>query len=908
MRGWVFFLWFFLSQNSWSDVTITGKVPFDHGTLSFQVHGSPGQLETMNAVKHILERDRGIKELLDYFRYQPRRDVHFYVDGKARLFNGYAMAAPHSFISLFNSPPLHQMELAKSDQWFTVLVLHELTHILHMDQTRGVFAFLRGIFGSLIVPGVIVPRWVVEGVAVWAESRFTSHGRLNSPLFKNQLYWKLQRGGFCQEIGCLDSPGDYPYGSYPYWIGGFFFDHLERKQPGVIRCLVEANSSLFPFFINSAFKECTGQGAVTLLAEFRREFMEEYEREGERRASDALLPHWDQISWFSGTLLKDQTLFYIYWKEREQFVGAYSFETKKFRSWVVPTYVEGLTLQGESVTVEGYQGQDERGRRRSYRLQGEEFVATPPRDGFYRFSGGGEVVNFNYHSSQWTLSNGSGREHKFPRGYWIVHPELYLGKIYFKLARERGGPGEVVVLDPRSLQMQTLFFTEKANTSFVGSCGGSVYLLESSHRDTRLVQLAGEEQVVSWPVKGMLVARFSPQGVFILERGGPHFSSQSCRDYLAQLGGKRSLPRKKQRVGGQSKSRAEEGYHEPKGVRPYLSFKHFIPQYWFFHGSASGGLDSTVFRTQLTDPKGIHSFDPVLRYYSTNGRFTPEMTYTYRPRSFFLGGSYKSSYYKHQWSTDDEQEREGLVLRNRVRIFTGYQFLGEESWSYIPSISLSQREEKGEGFSFRRHDRKVAFDQRLFWNKQRRHQRLDHFFLRSALGSFYGLGDSWFGRMKMAVGWNVNPAWRIRGNGGYSHVFKGDSEGAFVYGGGVLSSDDFHPFHGIEADGVYGSTIASGGGDLYHRWATPYSQSEFFPFQWQEIGGVLGFDSIRSDKMSIGEKFYAERGTARSYYGGVRSQVKLLYMAQINLDLLVFVVHRDEFSQEGVSLFLSGVF
>ena len=888
-RVWLFLFLFVFCRDSWSDLTIIGAVPFDDGTLSFQVHGSKDQLETMNVVKKILEEDPDTKRLLNYFRYQPPQEVHFYVDGKARSFNGYAMPFPHNFIALFNSPPLHRMELTETDQWFKGLVLHELTHILHMDQTRGGWDILRSLFGSIVVPGAIVPRWVLEGAAVWAESRFTSFGRLNSPLFKSQLYWMLREGGFCREIGCLDDPGHYPYNGYPYWVGGFFLDFLEQKKPGTIRCLVEVNSSLFPFFINRAFKDCAGKGAPVLFDEFRREFVGDYERGGVG-ATDDLPPHWNQISWFSGTVLKGKTLFYVYWKEHEQFVGAYDFKSQGFRSWGLAHPIEGLSLQGETVVVDCYRGQDIRGKRLSYQLLGEDFVPTPPRDFLYQFETREGVVFLDYHASRWILSNDLGKEYRLPRGFWIVHPELHQGKVYFKLIREGGGVGQVVALDPKSLQIQGLYTIEKGGVSLLGSCGDSFYFLEGAHPQ-------------------ILLARFSSEGVFVLEKGGPRFYDQNCRDYLKGAGGKGISSFKLKKEAVVVDKSPDKRYQKPSRVRPYLSFGNLAPRYWLLYGSFFGDLSFVVAQTQLTDPRGTHSFDPLLRYYIANHRYAPELTYTYSPRSFVLGGGYGRSYYMGSWSSGDGKEGEGLVQREGARVFVGYEFLGDEVWSYTPMVFLSQRVDEGVGFSFYGKSQQVVLDQSLFRGKWRMHQWLNHFFLRGALGYHRGSKSRyWFGQAKVAAGLNIGPSLRFRLNGGHSRVLRSNSQGGLLFGGDVESADDFHPFHGIASDGLYGQAITSGGVNLYHRLATPYSQGNFFPLQWQEMGGVLGVDSVHSDQMLIGDKLYRKQGIAHSYYGGMRFRVKVFYGAQIDWDMLVFAVQRDGSFMKGTSLFLSGEF
>ena len=44
-------------------------------------------------------------------------------------------------------------------------------HFLNMDNTRGFYTFLRYMFGDLILPNTLWPTWMLEGLAVYEETR-----------------------------------------------------------------------------------------------------------------------------------------------------------------------------------------------------------------------------------------------------------------------------------------------------------------------------------------------------------------------------------------------------------------------------------------------------------------------------------------------------------------------------------------------------------------------------------------------------------------------------------------------------------------------------------------------------------------------------------------------------------------
>ena len=715
-------------EDSWALETLSGKVPFPYGVFSFEIHGNRKARPTMDWLKGMLEESRRVRDLLSYFRYAPDGPVHFFMDEKAKQVNGRAMIFPHNTITLFDYPPTDRGELTSTNQWFQVLVLHELTHIIHMDQVGGIFRWLRTFFGSIIKPGALIPPWVSEGIAVWAESRFGHFGRLRSTLLRQEIYQKL-RGPFCHDIGCLDNPGKYPFASYSYWAGGFFMDFLERKIPGVIRCFVQSNARRFPFLFNKAFKECAGQGAQALFGEFRTEFLREYE-EKFFVFQKSSFPHQDQISWFHGTALRGSVLYYIFWKEQEQFVGAYDGASRTFKSYAVPHPIEFLYLQGTSVWLKTYVGLDERGKRRTYRLQGEQFVAVSDQQAEYEFHTDKDHVFFRYQSFQWVISNGKGKQRPLPLGYGVFKPKMFQGRVFFKLTREWDEKAQMVALDPVTLSMETLGELKSANIFWAASCEGKAYLLHGSHGKNRLVQLGGSSVWASEEVDRMVFVRFSREAVFVLEKGGPVLKSQSCGKYLQALKGQK---RATKHPGPflETTSPLFEGGGDQSPSHFYPHFRHFLPQYWYFSFSSSDGGGRRGIQTELSDPKGNHRLGLKADYYSSAEEWRPQASYTYHSRSFFLGGSYNKTFFK-------TGKLGTLGKQMESQLFVGQSFLGE-SWSYEPVLSwgdhqrtdrsLTQRTDR----SLTQRSSQYAFSQTWILSKKRRHQFLNHIYLKNTL-------------------------------------------------------------------------------------------------------------------------------------------------------------------------------
>ena len=90
--------------------------------------------------------------------------------------NGSATAVPFNTIRLFLTAPDDLSPLSDVDDWLLDLTTHEYTHILHLDQIRGVPAIVNRIVGKRWAPNQIQPRWILEGLAVLEETKHTSAG------------------------------------------------------------------------------------------------------------------------------------------------------------------------------------------------------------------------------------------------------------------------------------------------------------------------------------------------------------------------------------------------------------------------------------------------------------------------------------------------------------------------------------------------------------------------------------------------------------------------------------------------------------------------------------------------------------------------------------------------------------
>ncbi|MBA3403244.1 MAG: PD40 domain-containing protein, partial [Gemmatimonadaceae bacterium] len=192
----------------------------------------------------------------------PRGKVDMVIADNVDYVNGYATPFPSNRIVIFANPPVETPELRNYDDWSMLVITHELMHIFHLDRAGGVWKVGRSIFGRhpVLFPNAFQPAWVVEGLAVYYESRLTGAGRL-----EGSEYYMLARAS--AEAGRIPKLGEisretsrFPGGETVYAYGGMIFDYLSRSRgPKAIGEFIDVtSSSVFPLSLNAKSKRAFG--------------------------------------------------------------------------------------------------------------------------------------------------------------------------------------------------------------------------------------------------------------------------------------------------------------------------------------------------------------------------------------------------------------------------------------------------------------------------------------------------------------------------------------------------------------------------------------------------------------------------------------------------------------------------
>lgn len=162
------------------------------------------------------------------------RKIEVVLDTKSDSANGFVKLGSDGFYIELRPVIISRMEMYGLDwytDWYRMLILHELSHIFHLETAGGLPLILRKVFGHIIYPNSSMPPFYIEGFATFVESiSDSSEGRLNSPV--SLLYfWSLEkkRKHFTPDRAFSD------LFSWPGWVsnylyGGSFVRWLAKKH------------------------------------------------------------------------------------------------------------------------------------------------------------------------------------------------------------------------------------------------------------------------------------------------------------------------------------------------------------------------------------------------------------------------------------------------------------------------------------------------------------------------------------------------------------------------------------------------------------------------------------------------------------------------------------------------------
>ncbi|HEX2778554.1 MAG TPA: hypothetical protein VHM30_03575 [Gemmatimonadaceae bacterium] len=235
-------------------------------TTHFRVHFTA---RTEEVARHAATSAEWAYDALARELVPPRGLIELVVSDDVDFSNGFTTTFPTNRIVIYTQPPVDEPSLRDYDDWITLVVTHELTHVFHLDRVRGFWAAMQLVFGRnpYLFPANYEPRWVAEGLAVYFESRVTGAGRIVGTGHR-AVARAAAAGGRSPRLGDLSvARTSFPGGGGVYVFGSLVFDELARTRgaAGIRRYIEYTSAYILPFQLNRTAHAAFGESFSTAL-------------------------------------------------------------------------------------------------------------------------------------------------------------------------------------------------------------------------------------------------------------------------------------------------------------------------------------------------------------------------------------------------------------------------------------------------------------------------------------------------------------------------------------------------------------------------------------------------------------------------------------------------------------------
>lgn len=228
--------------------------------------------------KALAERALAIAEaahqrLTKELNWTPKDKTHLVLSDETDQPNGFASPLYFNRTVIFLAPPSHVNTLEDFDDWLSTIIVHEYTHIVHLDKSAGAPEYLRKLFGRffLLFPNLFQPSWIMEGLATHKETDIERGiGRGQSAMYASMMRLEVANG--LQPVSHVNLPVvTWPAGTTRYLYGVYFMQFISETYGAdkLQQWIEEYSDNLLPFFINTNANTILGKNLTPLWADYQ---------------------------------------------------------------------------------------------------------------------------------------------------------------------------------------------------------------------------------------------------------------------------------------------------------------------------------------------------------------------------------------------------------------------------------------------------------------------------------------------------------------------------------------------------------------------------------------------------------------------------------------------------------------
>jgi hypothetical protein len=208
--------------------------------------------------------------------------------------NGWASPLPYPLVQIRAVAPRGNDDFGNQEGWLRYVLTHELAHVVHLDQARGLPGALRKVFGRqpLLFPNAFTPTWMVEGLATYEETEGTAFGRGRNPDSRMVLRMAALAEDFPKEDRAVAGLDRWPGGQAAYLFGeAFLRDASSRFGSGTLPELARVHSGhIIPYLDDFTAKKVTRSSFHTLWREWAARARADFAAEAARIEGRGLTP------------------------------------------------------------------------------------------------------------------------------------------------------------------------------------------------------------------------------------------------------------------------------------------------------------------------------------------------------------------------------------------------------------------------------------------------------------------------------------------------------------------------------------------------------------------------------------------------------------------------------------------
>jgi Tol biopolymer transport system component len=213
--------------------------------------------EVEKEARHIASMcDDAIEASSTLLRSAPREKTEVIVIDTDDRANGFARTVPYNLVTILTIAPDGRSELSHTEDHLRLVLFHEMFHVVHLETYSGVPEIVNRVLGKSWPPNLLQPRFVVEGLAVFTESRVSDGGRLRTERFTAPL----RVAALADDLWSLDDLANFsrrpPAGSAAYVYGGAFMAWLASRygEKLIADQAHEAGGHLIPYGLQRSFE------------------------------------------------------------------------------------------------------------------------------------------------------------------------------------------------------------------------------------------------------------------------------------------------------------------------------------------------------------------------------------------------------------------------------------------------------------------------------------------------------------------------------------------------------------------------------------------------------------------------------------------------------------------------------